>query len=100
MSFVNWLLIDPIQCDCHLAWLIVHNRKLLPVIDGGVCSNSTSFNDLNPNDLSDCPVFTCPDGIDGNFLNPLSCSSYYNCSVGKSVLVVSFFSVSRSEKLN
>ncbi|XP_057375601.2 slit homolog 3 protein-like [Daphnia carinata] len=78
---------NPIECDCHLAWLIYYKRNLLPVIDGGQCSNSTLFTDLNPDALSGCPVFTCPANIDGNFPNPLSCTSYYACSRQDVVLV-------------
>jgi hypothetical protein len=87
--FFQLINIDPIDCDCHLAWLIQHKPELLAVVDGGQCSNSTLFTDLNADAFADCPVFTCPANIDGNFPNPLSCSSYYVCSNGNDVLVVS-----------
>lgn len=77
------------MCDCHLAWLIVHKRNLLPRITDGMCSNSTLFKDLKPEGFRDCPVFTCPVDIDGKFLNPLSCSSHYTCTAGEFSLEVS-----------
>lgn len=78
---------NPIECDCHLAWLIYYKRNLLPLVDGGQCSNSTLLTDLNADALRDCPAFTCPENIDGNFPNPLSCTSYYTCSSQDAVLV-------------
>ena len=47
---------DPINCDCHLAWLIRDNRHLLPGVIYGKCSNGTSFKDLDPNGFASCPV--------------------------------------------
>ena len=85
----NAYISDPIVCDCRLAWLIQYKRNLLPAINGGQCSNSTLFTELNPEGFNGCPVFTCPEGIDGNFPNPLSCQTYYICSGGVEVLVVS-----------
>lgn len=85
----RWNYTDPIECDCHLAWLIYYKRNLLPFVDGGQCSNSTLLTDLNADALRDCPAFTCPENIDGNFPNPLSCTSYYTCSSQDAVLVVS-----------
>ena len=40
--------LDPLECDCNLAWLIRDNRNLLPVIHGAQCSNSTRFEQLDP----------------------------------------------------
>ena len=95
---------DPFDCsDCHLTWLIRDNRRLLPAVYKGTCSNGTRFEDLNPNGYENCPViilpaynrhiieqlklfllflfqaFSCPLGYDGQFADPLNCSSYYIC---------------------
>ena len=95
---------DPFDCgDCHLAWLIRNNRRLLPAVAGGYCSNGTRFEALDPSGYANCPViillaynshtieqfklfllflfqaFTCPLGYDGAFADPLSCTSYYIC---------------------
>ena len=48
--------IDPIVCDCNIAWLIRDNRHLLPSILGGTCSNFTPFEDLNPGEYLDCDL--------------------------------------------
>ena len=42
--------------DCHLAWLIRDNRKLLPSVEQGTCSNGTTFDQLDPNGFAECPV--------------------------------------------
>ena len=109
---IDWLIVfllfklttDPFDCsDCHLTWLIRDNRRLLPFVAGGYCSNGTIFEDLNPSGYENCPViillaynrhiieqfelfllflfqsFTCPLGYDGAFPDPLSCTSYYIC---------------------
>ena len=44
---------DPIECDCHLQWLIRDNRDLMKVIYGGTCSDSTPFEKLIPDEI-DC----------------------------------------------
>jgi len=41
---------------CHLAWLIRDNRHLLKVVDGGTCSNGTTFEQLDPNGFKNCLV--------------------------------------------
>ena len=47
----------PIDCsNCHLAWLIRDNRNLLQASYKGTCSNGTTFENLNPNGFSNCPV--------------------------------------------
>ncbi len=45
---------DPIECDCHLAWLIRDNRDLLNATKSSGCSNGTRFEDLNPEGFVDC----------------------------------------------
>jgi hypothetical protein len=40
-----------------LTWLIRDNRQLLPAVYGGICSNGTTFEDLDPNGYANCPVF-------------------------------------------
>ena len=49
-------ILDPIVCDCNIAWLIRDNRHLRPSILGGTCSNSTPFEDLNPGEYLDCDL--------------------------------------------
>lgn len=44
---------DPIECDCHLQWLVKDNRDLMKVISGGTCSDSTPFEILIPDEI-DC----------------------------------------------
>ena len=94
---------DPFDCgDCHLTWLIRDNRRLLPAVVGGSCSNGMRFGALDPIGYENCPViisggcistilfgvlynfyllqvFTCPLGYDGDYADPLSCTSYYTC---------------------
>ena len=70
---------------CHLAWLIRDNRFLLFRYDSshfhGVCSNGTTFSDLNPRQYSNCPypqqeipiqrcLVVCPPG---QAISPCSC---------------------------
>lgn len=43
---------DPIKCDCHLEWLIKHNRHLMKAVGGGTCSDSTPFEKINAEDLN------------------------------------------------
>lgn len=52
--------IDPINCDCHLAWLIRDRQDLLQYITLGYCSNGTSFHRLNPTEFADCVVVEDP----------------------------------------
>ena len=95
---------DPFDCgDCHLAWLIRNNQRLLPSVANGVCSNGTRFEALDPSGYENCPViillaynrhiieqlklfllflfqaFTCPLGYDGDYADPTTCSGYYIC---------------------
>ena len=57
---------DPFNCSdhCHLAWLIREKPNLLDVTTCHgefklpICSNGTSFSELNPNGFADCPVET------------------------------------------
>lgn len=48
--------VDPIACDCNIAWLIRDNPQLLPSILGGTCSNSTPFEDLTSDEYLDCDL--------------------------------------------
>jgi len=53
------LYLDPIDCEsdpCHMAWIIRDNRRLLSVVNDGQCSNGTLFNQLDPNEYTDCQV--------------------------------------------
>lgn len=52
--------VDPINCDCHLAWLIRDRQDLLQYITLGYCSNGTSFHRLNPAEFADCVVVEDP----------------------------------------
>ncbi|KAK4011369.1 hypothetical protein OUZ56_020483 [Daphnia magna] len=45
---------NPIQCDCHLAWLVRDNRNLLKHIEGGKCNDSTELLDLKAADFIRC----------------------------------------------
>ena len=45
---------DSILCDCHLAWIIRDNRRLLASVRNGMCSNETTFEDLDPSGFTDC----------------------------------------------
>lgn len=78
-----WLKDNPIDCKtdpCHLAWLLHHNRNLMPAVQDAVCTDGTRFEDFDHMSLANCPIqFVCPDGDDGNFANPSSCNSYYTC---------------------
>ena len=49
---------DPFDCKtdpCHLAWLLRDNRNYLDYIDGAACFNGTTFDQLIPNGIKNCP---------------------------------------------
>ena len=48
------MIIDPIKCDCHLAWLVRDNRNLLNYIEGAKCSDSKNVVDLKAQDFIRC----------------------------------------------
>lgn len=49
------ILIDLMNCDCGLAWLIRDYRLLLPSVRNGLCSNGIAFENLEPASFVDCP---------------------------------------------
>ncbi len=51
------LILDPITCDCQMAWLIRDSKELLPFVSG-TCSNATEFQDLNPTWYEQCVALT------------------------------------------
>ena len=80
------------MCDCDLNWLIRDYRHLLQYVQGGSCSNSTSFEDLSPDGFGGCPTdeFKCP-SADGNYSAGPCSGYYYACVSSLAYVIVSHF---------